>query len=94
MTRTLSVERLYFLGDYKNLKIGNSIDVSDEIASDPTKIQLVFRQLGTECDLAYQDYKDLNEEIKNKTNADERSTSIRELLQQERDRIAQELAQD
>lgn len=89
MKRTLSVERLYNLGQFINIKIINTIDeVPEEIATDPAKIQLLFKSLSAECDIAYQEYKTLNEEVKQGT-ADGRS--VKELLEEERDRIAQEL---
>ena len=79
MKRKLSVERLYTLGDYRNIKIINEItDVPEEL------VNLTFQQLTTECDQAYEDYKAMNEERKN-------AEDVREFLKSEKERIAQEL---
>lgn len=91
MKRTLSVERLYNLGQFINIKIINTIEeVPEEIASDPTKVQKLYRSLSAECDLAYQEYKDLNVNV---SEGVKEGKDVRELLQDERDRIAQELAE-
>ena len=89
MKRTLSVERLYNLGNFINIKIVNTIEeVPEEIANSPEKIQLLYRNLGTECDLAYQEYKAVNVTI---DEGKKEGKNVKEMLEQERDRIAQEL---
>lgn len=88
--RNLKVERLYNLGNFINIKIINEFnEVPEEIANDPQKLQLLFRQLGAECDLGYREYKALNEQLVEAQK--ETGKDLKELLEEERDRIAQEL---
>lgn len=90
MTRNLKVERLYNLGQFINIKIISEYnEVPEDIANSPEKLQLLFRQLGAECDLGYREYKQLNEQLV--AEAKETQKDLKELLEEERDRIAQEL---
>jgi hypothetical protein len=89
MSRNLKVERLYNLGNYINIKIISEwLDVPEEIADDTEKRKLAFRSLAADCDQGYQEYKDLNVQINEEV---KEGKDIRELLQAERDRIAEEL---
>ena len=89
MTRNLKVERLYNLGQFINIKIVNEFnEVPEEIANDPEKLQLLFRLLSAECDLGYQEYKALNVELQPQVTEEK---PLKQLLEEERDRIAQEL---
>ena len=90
MKRILSVERLYTLGDYKNIKIINALETTEDAPDNTVATRLLLKQLSTECDLAYQDYKAMNEEI---SKLAKEGTDVRELLQQERDRVTKELAE-
>ena len=90
MSRNLKVERLYNLGQFINIKIVSEWnDIPEEIASDTEKLKLAFRALTLECDQGYQEYKDANVQINEEV---KEGKDIRELLQAERDRIAEELA--
>ena len=89
MARNLKVERLYNLGNFINIKVINEYnEVPEEIASDPEKLQLLFRQLGAECDLGYREYKEMNEQLSVQV---KEGGDLKELLEAERNRIAQEL---
>ena len=64
MNKTLSVERLYTLGDYKNIKLGDIItDIPEELANDRNIIdKLRFLQF-LDLELAYRRYLKLAEKF-------------------------------
>jgi hypothetical protein len=89
MTRNLKVERLYNLGNYINIKIiSELIEVPHEQVDTDDKVRLLFQQLTLECDRAYQDYKVQNE---NRQQGLADGKDVMQLLDEERQKIAQEL---
>ncbi len=65
MKRTAGIERLYFLGDFKNVKVTSVItDIPEEIAQDETAIDLIQRINLISCDKTYQLYKEMTEQQK------------------------------
>jgi hypothetical protein len=74
--RNLSIERLYFLGDFKNIKIGTTLEGLPEDAP----VRLLLQDLMLSCDIAYQDYKDYNEAIK-----EARGSDVMDALKKEKD---------
>lgn len=68
MNRTLSVERLYQLGDFRNIKLGDSfIELPVEIAMDRDLVSK-FRMLQLiDTELAYRRYLKLTELSQSKT---------------------------
>ncbi len=64
MERTLSVERLFTLGDYKNIKFGNTLTgIPEEIANNDKAIELLFLQQFISCEIAYRRYVEMLEHI-------------------------------
>lgn len=64
MERTLSTERLYFLGDFKNLKFGNTLTgIPDELAQNDKVVSLLFFQQALSCEIAYREYVQMIEHI-------------------------------
>ena len=88
MKRILSVERLYTLGDYKNIKIVSTIQTTEDSPNNSEVARLLLQQLGVECDLAYQDYKQMNIEA---SKAEKEGQDIKGFLKQEHDKIEKEL---
>lgn len=57
MKRDLSVERLFPLGDYKNVKFISEIkDIPDEFVTNEKVIGLIYFGQALECDIAYRKY--------------------------------------
>ena len=87
MNRDISIERLYTLGDYKNIKFGNVLkDIPEEIAQDDKLVSLLYFQQMLSCEIAYRQYVDLLSKIKN-ANPDE----VMEFLTEQRVQTWQEL---
>lgn len=64
MNRNLQVERLYSLGDYKNIKFTNGVnDIPQELALNEKVTELLFFQQALSCEIAYRRYYDLIEKI-------------------------------
>lgn len=64
MKRDLSVERLYYLGDYKNIKFGSvTKDIPEELALNNRAEELIFLQQFLACEMAYRKYIDMLEKI-------------------------------
>lgn len=86
MRRAISIERLYFLGDYKNIKVGTSLDdIPEEVASDSKAVGLLLKGLMLDCDMAYQEYREYNERLKV-----ERETDMMEALKEEKETVEKE----
>ena len=57
LTRTLKIERVYPLGDYKNIKFMDEFtDIPEHIATNPELINKLFVMLMMQCDLNYFQY--------------------------------------
>jgi hypothetical protein len=57
MDRALTVERLYYLGDYKNIKFTNSLtDIPENLAKNDKVTSLLFFQNALACEIAYRKY--------------------------------------
>lgn len=64
MERSLNVERLYSLGDYKNIKFGNTITgIPEELVNNDKVTGLLFLQQVLSCEIAYRQYVELIERI-------------------------------
>lgn len=65
MERNLSVERLYTLGDFQNIKFTNTITgIPSELANNDNVVALLFLQAGLSCDIAYSEYMKRREALK------------------------------
>lgn len=64
MERTLFTERIYSLGDYKNIKFNNTLaGIPEELANNTKAIELLFTQQFLSCEIAYRKYYDMMEKI-------------------------------
>lgn len=57
MNRTLSVERLYVLGNYQNIKFINTLSDIPEDQYTPEQLEKLYQDLFLACDIAYVEYK-------------------------------------
>lgn len=72
MTRRLSVERLYSLGDYKNIKIISEVsDLPDEV-----DIEQIFKELFADIENAYLEYKLFTADLKESESVEEAKDKI------------------
>lgn len=85
MKRKIGIERLYFLGQFKNIKVENVLELSEEVAMDNHAVRLLYKDLMLSCDLAYNDYKEYNERFK-----EEKVEDMLRALQEEKTRIEEE----
>lgn len=101
MERSLYTERLYSLGDFKNIKFNNTLTgIPAEIANNPKAIELMFTQQFLSCEIAYRKYYDMMEKISEeytvvrngKKIAD--SQAVLEFLQSEREQTMAELYEE
>lgn len=77
MERTLNVERLYYLGDYKNIKFGNSLSgIPEELAGNDKVVSLLFLQQSLACEAAYRTYSELMEHINSEFTVDVRGKKV------------------
>lgn len=68
MSKTISVERLYTLGDYKNIKLGDTItDIPDNLAIDKNVIDSLRFIQFLDLELAYRKYLKLAEKFQGKS---------------------------
>jgi hypothetical protein len=64
MERELSVERLYFLGNYRNIKFSNLLKgIPEHIAKSDRATSLLFFQQALACEIAYRKYYEIVESI-------------------------------
>lgn len=90
MNRNVGVERLYTLGDYKNIKFANEVvGIPEELANNPKVVELVFAQAYISCEIAYRKYVDMITEINAKYGKD--AESVMEFLQEQRTKTWNEL---
>ena len=90
MTRDLAVERLYFLGDYKNIKFSNVLkDVPDEIAQNDKAVELLYTQQFITVEIAYRKYYELIGKI-----SKQKSEEVQEFLEAQRVQTMKELKEE
>ena len=64
MERTLLTERLYSLGDFKNIKFNNTLTgIPEEVANNERAIGQMFFLQALSCEIAYRRYYDMIEKI-------------------------------
>ena len=64
MERNLDVERLYFLGDYKNIKFGNQlVNIPEKVAMNDKAVELLFLHQFLSCEIAYRRYVEMLDKI-------------------------------
>lgn len=64
MERTVYTERLYSLGDFKNIKFSTALTgIPEEMATNDRIINLLFFQQALSCEIAYRKYYDLIDHI-------------------------------
>jgi hypothetical protein len=57
MLRKLTVERLYKLGEYQNIKFVNELSDIPEDMYTPEQLQALYADMYLDCDIAYVNYK-------------------------------------
>lgn len=90
MKKDLIVERLFPLGDFKNVKFGTVLrDIPDELAENKKVTDLLYFQLALSCDIAYRRYFDTIDRITKEQIKDvlgylekERSQALSELYEE------------
>ena len=87
MKRDLGIERLYPLGDFKNIKFSTVLrDVPEELAKNEKVVGLLFMQQSISCEIAYRKYYDMvNKIVKDKIE------NVLEYLEQQREQTMAEL---
>jgi hypothetical protein len=87
MKRNLSVERLFPLGDFKNIKFTSELEnIPEEFATNEKAVGLLWLQMAYGCDIAYVKYYNLIESLA--------KTGIKEKLarlEEERQNVINEL---
>lgn len=87
MERKISVERLYTIADYQNIKFTSEIDhIPDAHALDNKVVQLLYYGQFIDCDIAYKKYMELREKL-----AREKVKTVMEVLEEEREKTQAEL---
>lgn len=101
MNRSISVDRLYTLGDYKNIRFVNTInDIPEELASNPRIIELLYAQEYLQCEAGYRKYVNMLEKMNEETTtmvAGKRVAdpqAVAEFLAEERERNMRELYEE
>lgn len=90
MERTLYAERLYSLGDFKNIKFSNALTgIPEELASNPRVVELLYVQQFLAIEIAYRRYYNTIDKITR-----EKIVDILEFLEAERTQTFQELSEE
>lgn len=90
MQRTLSVKRLYSLGQFKNITFENVLsDIPEEMATNEKIVQLLYTQQYLACEIAYRNYYNLVERI-----SKEGVEDVLEFLENERNQTLTELYEE
>ena len=64
MQRKISVERLYSLEQYQNIKFTSELsDIPEEVALDEQAMDMLYYLQMVSCDLAYKKYMEIREEL-------------------------------
>lgn len=86
-TRTLYVERLYSLGDFKNIKFSNAlVGIPEHIAMNDRVVGMLFFQQALSCEIAYRKYYDVVNKI-----ATEKIQDVLGYLEEQRTQTLKEL---
>lgn len=92
MQRTLSVERLYSLGDFKNIKFTDTItDIPQELSLNPNAMKLISYLQLTEIELSHKRYIKLG--LMLPARPDQIDATL-ELIEEERSRTFTELLEE
>jgi hypothetical protein len=87
MERTLYTERLYSLGDYKNIKFSTALTgIPEHLANEEEIVGLIFVQQFLACEIAYRKYYDLIQKLTREGVQD-----VIGYLENERNKTVQEL---
>lgn len=93
MERTIYTERLYSLGDFKNIKFSTALTgIPEGLALSDTAVGLIMYQQALFCEISYRKYYNAMEHVaKNLKNDPE---AVMEFLLQERTQTYQELLEE
>lgn len=101
MERKVGVERLYYLGDYKNIKFTNEVSEIPELLSENDRVmELIHKQAYLACEFAYRQYVEMIEDINEKFTTVENgrkvtdSQAVMEFLQSERTQTLKDLYEE
>lgn len=90
MNRTVYVERLYSLGDFKNIKFSSALTgIPEGLAKNDKIVALLFLQSALSCEIAYRRYFDTVDRI-----SKEKITNVLRYLEDERTKTYYELYQE
>lgn len=90
MERTLYTERLYSLGDFKNIKFSTALtNIPEELAMNEKVVGLLYMQQFLGCEIAYRRYYDLIQKL-TKDNVQ----NVVEYLENERNQTMKELYEE
>src|SRR3989304_6002344 len=90
MERTISVERLYTLAEFQNIKFINTLsNIPNVLANHPKVIAKMYLQQFLECDIAYLEYKKMREQI-----VKDKVEDVLGHLKQEREQIMNDLYEE
>lgn len=90
MERTIYAERLYSLGDYKNIKFSTALTgIPEELATNDRLAGLLFFQQSLACEIAYRRYYDTINKI-----ATEKIQDVLGYLEEQRTQTMTELYEE
>ena len=90
MKRDLGIERLYPLGDFKNIKFTTILrDIPEEIAQNETIVSLLFLQQAITCEIGYREYFSMVDKI-----AKEKIQDVMSYLQEQREQTYLQLYEE
>ena len=81
MKKSISVERTYFLGDYKSLKIADhSEDIPEELMMNPEFMNTLRYLQLMEIEKAYYNYSIMSQSLRNESTDGERFVVLTEIV--------------
>ncbi len=90
MKRDLGIERLYPLGDFKNIKFSTVLrDIPEELAKNEKVVGLLFMQQSISCEIAYKKYYSMVDKI-----VKDKIENVLEYLEQQREQTMAELYEE
>lgn len=101
MKRDLGVERIFPLGEYKNIKLSSTLrDIPEELAQNERVAGLLYLQQALSCEIVYRRYfdtldyisKNFTKVVGGKTVAD--SEEVMKFLMEEREQTLAELLEE